>query len=193
MAGRKPKYATAKALEQAVDAYFASISYQEPAVVATPTGEVDEQGRIKYKTMMLTRGHGDLSSPKRGEPVTVTKWLRPPSMAGLCLHLGISKETWSNYAGQEKLRAVVERTRARMEDYWTERLDGKGANGARFALSSCYGWSGEKREVELGPRAEKAVGAATMPMSERKALLEQLAREFAGAEGGAADEAGTDR
>lgn len=188
MAGRKPKYKTAKQLEQAVNAYFTRISYQEPAVVATPTGEVDDNGHVKYKTMLLYEPGKEIGM--RGAPVTVTKWLKPPSMAGLCLHLGISKETWSNYAGQEKFRAVVERTRARMEDYWTERLDGKGANGARFALSSCYGWSGEKREVELGPRAEKAVGATAVPMSERKALLEELAREFA--RGGGSGEAGSD-
>lgn len=173
MAGRKPKYSSAKQLEEAVNAYFAGISYQAPAVVSTPTGEVDEQGNVKYKTMMLTRGHGDLNSPERGKPITVTKWLRPPSMAGLCLHLGISKETWSNYAGQDKFRAVVERTKARMEDYWTERLEGKGANGARFALSSCYGWSGERGtvQVEGEVRDVKSLDLSKLTTEELEKLL----------------------
>lgn len=61
-------------------------------------------------------------------------------MAGLMLHLGITKETWSSYGKREDYRTVVERARARMEDYWASRLDGKGARGAKFALSCCYGW-----------------------------------------------------
>ena len=173
MAGRKPKYKTAKELQQAVDAYFAGISYEEPAVVATPTGEVDEQGRIKYTTIMLREKVGEVG--RTGKPITVLKWLKPPSMAGLCLHLGISKETWSNYAGQDKFRAVVERTRARMEDYWTERLDGKGAHGARFALSSCYGWSGERTAVkgEGQVREVRSLDLSKLTDAELEKLLER--------------------
>lgn len=138
MAGRKRKYGTANALERAVNAYFAAISYEIPAVVKTPTGEVDEKGGIKWKTILLkekTKAHD-----AGGDPITTTKWLRPPSMAGLMLHLGISRETWSSYAGLDGYKEVVERARAKMEDYWITRLDGKGARGAKFALSCCYGW-----------------------------------------------------
>lgn len=127
MAGRKRKYGTAKALERAVDAYFASISYEVKAVVKDPTGEMGRNGRLRFAARTL-------------QGVTETKWLRPPGMAGLMLHLGVSKETWSNYGKLEGYREVVERARARMEDYWTTRLDGKGSRGAKFALSCCYGW-----------------------------------------------------
>lgn len=138
MAGRKRKYGTAAALERAVNAYFATISYEVPAVVKTPTGEVDEKGGVKWKTILLKEKTKDPGV--EGKPIVTTKWLRPPSMAGLMLHLGISKDTWSNYAGLDGYKDVVERARARMEDYWTTRLDGKGARGAKFALSCCYGW-----------------------------------------------------
>lgn len=138
MAGRKRKYNTARSLERAVDGYFAAISYQVPAVVSTPTGEVGEDGSVKWRAVLL-REKTDRPGV-RGEPIATTKWLRPPSMAGLMLHLGISRETWSSYGGLEDYREVVQRARARMEDYWTSRLEGKGAQGARFALSSCYGW-----------------------------------------------------
>ena len=149
MAGRKRKYKTAKALEKAVDAYFAAISYEAPAVVSTPTGEVDKNGGVKWKTVMLKEKTKEPGVG--GAPVTVTKWLRPPSMAGLMLHLGITKETWSSYGGLEDYGEVVERARARMEDYWTSRLDGKGARGAKFALSCCYGWKeGQAAGAESG-------------------------------------------
>lgn len=138
MAGRKRKYRTAAALERAVAAYFASISYETPAVIPTPTGEVDQDGKVKWKTIVL---HEKTRDPGiKGKQITVTKWLRPPSMAGLMLYLGISKETWSSYGGLDGCKDVVERARARMEDYWSTKLDGKGAQGAKFALSCCYGW-----------------------------------------------------
>lgn len=138
MAGRKRKYGTAKSLEKAVEAYFAAISYEVPAVAATPTGEVDQDGHVKWKTILLREKSGDPGVG--GKPITEVKWIRPPSMAGLMLHLGISKETWSSYGGLDGYRDVVERARARMEDYWASRLEGKGARGAKFALSCCYGW-----------------------------------------------------
>lgn len=138
MAGRKRKYGTAAALERAVSAYFASISYEVPAVVSTPTGEVDDGGKVKWKTTILREKTKDPGV--KGKQITTTKWIRPPSMAGLMLHLGISRETWSSYGDLDGYREIVERARATMEDYWTTRLDGKGAQGAKFALTCCYGW-----------------------------------------------------
>lgn len=160
MSGRKRKYGTAATLERAVNAYFASISYEVPAVVKTPTGEVDEGGKVKWTAILL---HEKTKDPGiQGAPITVTKWLRPPSMAGLMLHLGISRETWSTYAGLEGYKDVVERARARMEDYWTTRLDGKGAQGAKFALSCCYGWreGGGAEDDRLGMPDDDPITAA---------------------------------
>lgn len=78
--------------------------------------------------------------------VRVTRYVKPPTMARLCLHLGISRETWSKYGRNDKLGPIVELARLRAEDYWVERLTGKGAQGAKFALSACYGWR-EKVDV----------------------------------------------
>lgn len=160
MAGRKRKYGTANALGKAVDAYFAAISYEVPAVVATPTGEVDEDGRVRWKTILLKEKTKDAGVG--GKSVTTIKWLRPPSMAGLMLHLGISKETWSNYAGMEGYKDVVERARARMEDYWITQLDGKGAQGAKFALGCCYGWreGGNERDGAQNRQEDDPITAA---------------------------------
>lgn len=175
MAGRKRKYSTPAQLEKAVNGYFAAISYQEPAVVATPTGEVDEDGRIKWRTKLLHEPGEQVGM--QGKPVTVTKWLTPPNMAGLCLHLGISRETWSNYGQDKTLKPVVERARARMEDYWCSRLDGKGANGAKFALSSCYGWT-ERHEVGLDKPTRNVMAGQQIPLEEKEQLLRRIALEF---------------
>lgn len=108
---RPKKYATAKSLEDAVNSYFASISYEEEI-------------------------HG----------IRVTRYVKPPTLARLCLHIGVSRETWSQYGKDDKLKHIVEQARFRAEDYWAEHLTGKGAQGAKFALSACYGWR-EKVDV----------------------------------------------
>ena len=119
--GRKRKYQTAKQLKAAVDAYFTAITYL---------------GEINTAT---------------GERKNIVVYLKPPSLAGLCLALDISRETWSQYGKDKALGAVVEFARMRVEEYWTERLAGKSANGARFALANNFGWSGswkDKQEIE---------------------------------------------
>lgn len=86
----------------------------------------------------------ELSGAREGMKERV--WVKAPSMAGLYLHLGIGKSTWAEYGNDEKLGPVVEYARMRMEDFWAGQLNGKFANGAKFALSACYGW---KEKVEL--------------------------------------------
>lgn len=169
MAGRPAKYETAEELEVAVEAYFASISYQEPAVVSTPTGEVDEKGRIIWTSKMLTE------PPERpggvGKPKTVTKWLTPPGAAGLCLSLGISRDTLWRYGKKAGFRDVVERARCRCEEYWGGALRGKSANGAKFALTNCFGWSGQwkdRQEVGLDEPTRKAMSVEQFLRKEEK-------------------------
>lgn len=160
--GRHKKYASAAALEKAVDRYFASLSYQEPVMVQTPTGAVDEYGRPETALRMLTDGPDGT-----GRPVTVTRYITAPSMAGLYLALRISKETWSSYGTDcgEEYAGVVERARLRMEAYWADQLTGKSAQGAKFALSCCYGWR-EKAEVSGDGTLRVALGAGMEEMTE---------------------------
>lgn len=122
---RPKKYATAKKLEEAVNSYFASISYEEKL-------------------------HG----------IRVTRYVKPPTLARLCLHIGISRETWSQYGKDDKLKHIVEQARCRAEDYWVEHLTGKGAQGAKFALSACYGW---REKVDVTGDGLVKVNMAALP------------------------------
>ena len=134
--GRKKAYRSAAALRTGIDAYFARISYREPVIVMTPTGEVDDQGHVRMVRQMLRDG-----ADGTGKPVTATHWIEPPGLAGLCLSLGISKETWRQYSKDERLGPETERARLELERYWQGRLDGKGAHGAKFVLVNNFGWS----------------------------------------------------
>lgn len=81
-----------------------------------------------------------------GEPVIETKWIKPPMLQALYLHLGISKETWADYGRKELFSDSVLRARLVCETYLaseTAARDGN-TNGPKFLLSACYGY----REVQ---------------------------------------------
>lgn len=131
--GRPKKYKTAKALGDAINAYFNSIV-----------------------------GKGG-------------KYTRAPSVAGLCLSLGISRSTWYSYGDDEKLKEVVDGARLVIEDYWTNQLSGKFANGAKFALGCGFGWNGRgnwnerenKSDAESGGESTGVIQiSAVTPMEE---------------------------
>lgn len=68
---------------------------------------------------------------------------RPPSLAGLCLYLGITRQTFWNYAHgeNEEMAFVAEGAKLVIEDFWSGQLAGKFANGAKFALGCGFGWN----------------------------------------------------
>ena len=64
-----------------------------------------------------------------------------------------------------------------MEAYLISRLEDKGAaNGTKFNLQHNFGWM-EKKEIELGAGAQKAVTATSMTMEEKLALLKEIGAE----------------
>lgn len=95
----------------------------------------------KYKTAKALQeainDYFDAITKKNGE------WKKPPSVAGLCLKLGITRQTLINYAtGDDQAMAfVAQSAKLVIEDFWSSQLAGKFANGAKFALGSGFGWS----------------------------------------------------
>lgn len=171
--GRPRKYETAEELEQAVNAYFAAVSYQRPVIYTTATGEVDDHGNAVTVTQMLREG-----PDHAGPPVTVTEYLEPPCLAALCLYLGISRDTWARYAKKKGFRDVVEQTRTRIEAYLVGRLESKYAYGVVFNLKNNFGWS-DKREVGLDPDTIKGLSVERFLREEaRKTPPESGAYEY---------------
>jgi hypothetical protein len=135
-AGRPRKYGTAAALRKGIEAYWDSVSYQEPMMIAVPTGELDEDGNDKMVLRALTDGAGSYRM--------VTKFLEPPSEAGLCLFLGISKQTWAAYAADEALGEVCAWFKQRVEGYLLAQLNSekrKSVHGIIFNLKNNYGYT----------------------------------------------------
>lgn len=166
-AGRPKKY-TKKGLEKAVKGYFDSISRKVRAL--------DDDGEAVYNDA--------------GESIWVTEYIRPPTVGGLCLYLGIDRSTWQNYADRSlhpEFQEITAYARMRMEAYLEEQLvtREKNVQGLIFNLQNNYGWR-EKREVELGGETRRTVADSTqaVPMSiaEKVALLAEQREALAEAE-----------
>lgn len=179
MGARKYK---AAAFRRGCEDYFASISYRLPLMRNEPvanddgTPVLDSHGHAVYKRVQVTTADGNNAWE--------TLWTEPPSIQGLCLFLGIDTSTFARYAkpdpedpDSEKLATAAKLAKARVEAYLISKLEDKGAaNGTKFNLTHNFGWA-EKREIELGEGAQKAVASAGMTMEEKLALLREIGAE----------------
>ena len=183
--GRPRKY-TAKRLMDAVEEYVRRNTRTVTVQEQVNTGEKDGWGHWVYELRDVTNDDG--------ETVTVREFTVPPTVGGLCRHLGIHRSTWAAWCDRERypeLAEAVEYAREVMRDYLETELltrSGKDLKGVIFSLQNNYGYT-ERREVDLGPQASRVLTEAAVPMAEREALLRELAQEFS-REGEAPDAAG---
>ncbi len=90
----------------------------------------------------------------------------PYTILGLCLHMGINRDTLHTYGKKKEYSDVVTRIRARCEQDTTLRLfDQKQCNGAKFLLAAKYGYS-ERHDITSG--GEKLnPGIVVLPSDEK--------------------------
>lgn len=184
--GAPRKYKTAKSLRDAVEDYFDSITQEAAMEEVYDTGKKDKKGHEIYAKRPVLN--------KKGEPVKYLKYLFPPEVGDLCVHLRIHRDTWNEYCNHEKHPKFSDTTtyaRGRMYA-WNQRQlltrEGKDVRGIIFNLQANYGCS-TKSEVEIGERAAKAMSAANMSMAEKEAILLEIGAIYGGnAEGGDADD-----
>lgn len=139
--GRPRKYETAKQLRAAVERYFASITYERDTIIHRRELSEDEKGNP------IVKETPEILLDKQGKPVKETVYLEEPSVAGLRLHLGVSKSTWAGYAEDEEMAPVVALVRDRMEARLEELLTTRNSvQGVVFNLKNNYGWK-DKQEV----------------------------------------------
>lgn len=144
----------------------------------------------KYtKKGLETAVEGYFASISGGE-AWEAEYKRPPTVSGLCLYLGIDRSTWQNYADPKlhpEFQEITAYAKTRMEAFLEEQLltREKNVQGLIFNLQNNYGWR-EKREVELGGEARKAVSAGveaqSLSIAEKVALLAEQREALAEAE-----------
>ncbi len=177
-----PRKYNEKSLKRAVERYFRSISRMVPLTERVDTGEKDEYGHTVYQDVPVVN--------QLGEPVEVLEYLVKPTVSGLCLRLRIHASTWNEWRDSEKYPEFADITARAMELIRADRdqrlLTEKNVKGVIFDLQVNHGCQA-KTEIELGPRGAAAVMAASsIPVSERSALLREIAEEF-GQESGEGD------
>ena len=130
--GRKPRFESAKEMEDRIDAYFEQCK-GEPLY--------DEYGMPVFD--------------KKGNPVLIHE--KPPTIVGLALALGFtSRQTLLNYAAKPEFVDTITRGKSRVEA--AERLfDRDGAKGAEFTLACNFGWKAPKETAEEGEKAQSGV------------------------------------
>lgn len=149
-----------------VEKYFASITRTRVVEEKYDTGQRDEYGHVIYDYRPV---YNDA-----GEKVYETEYVVPPRLGAICELLGISRETWSNYGSERGYRDTVTRARERIRAWCEKELvtrPGKDTRGIIFELQSCFGCA-EKREIEIGERAEKAL-APQIPLAEKAELIKK--------------------
>lgn len=185
--GREKKY-TAVSLERACEAYFASISYEEPVMKTVPA--TDENGVFLKDDKGHTMYKQETVKTLDGKDAVKTVWIEPPSIMGLCLYLGLHRSTFLRYGDldgedeeNERFRNTVTRARGRVEAYNISRLEDKSAaRGAIFNLQNNFGWA-EKQEVEIGEKTRAAVTyGADMTMKEKIQWLKEQGMDVSGFE-----------
>ena len=134
--------AAGKKLREEIDNYFAGISRMRAVTENVPTGEKDKYGRDICEERIALNG--------RGETVKVEEWLVPPTIADLLQHVGLTKEEWERFRGEDKLRTVVQAAELRVERYLRRELltrPGKDLKGVVLTLQHDFGFDAE---AEMG-------------------------------------------
>ena len=173
---RYKSYKTVKALWEAVEDYFATISREETVMEPEDTGEFDKYGHKIFEMIPAKNG--------RGEEIKRTLYLVPPTVGGLTTHIGVSNSTWCRYCSEELHPEFAEVTEWAM-DRITNWIS------AEFVVRPDKMIKGimQEREVNRHVLEKKSVEATSLgrrtgyeniPLSERRALLEEIAREFGG-------------
>lgn len=132
--GRKKEY-TERTLRTAVNKYFASITRKVELTEKVDSGRKDKQGHVIYNTVPIMNSLGEIA--------TVTEYLVPPTLGGLCRYLKIHASTWSRWEDTKKypeFQEIIEDVMERMTTWRKEQVVlRKDVKGLIWDLETNYG------------------------------------------------------
>lgn len=157
----RPVYRSGKKLEEAVERYFRSISRTVPAVERRESGEKDSDGKKIFLEFPILNDDG--------EEIRYREYVIPPTVWGLCDHLGITRETWESWSDAEKFpqyHGAVQRARTLLQE-WSQRslLTKKDVRGLIYVLQN---------GMDGGAAEDAELPAEQLSLHSRRALLEAL-------------------
>ena len=86
-----------------------------------------------------------------------------PNKAGLCLFLGISRDTYNEYK-KTRFPDAIKASEATIEDAWVQRLAGTTPTGAIFYLKNAFSDDyRDRHETDVTSKGEKVQGFQYIP------------------------------
>ncbi len=149
--GRPPKFKSVKELKDTINAYFKGCWQIKVSAFGAP-----------------------LKDPVSGEYLYVQ--VKPYTMAGLAVALGISRETLVQYGKKEQFSDAISRAREAVEANQEEKLFVPGvANGAKFALTNNFnGWQDEKHIDHTTKGESLKTDVSKLTPAQRDARIQEL-------------------
>lgn len=126
---------------------------------------------------------------KDAQGALVKTQVRPFTLSGLALHLGVTTQTLKRYR-EGKLDTILDEMRAETGDWLTfsrvilrakqtieayaegRLYDRDGSNGARFVLDCCYGWVSHKEQSDID-KAKKDAKLRREEFDLKKQLIDE--------------------
>jgi hypothetical protein len=130
-AGRPLKFKTPELLQEKIDNYFKSISYEQPM--------------LKEDGSQVING--------LGEKVMQTVYISEPSITGLALYLDTSRETLCQYENRDDYFDIIKEGKLRVEHAYENRLITRGRTVDIFALKN-FGWTDERSQKNTNYNVE---------------------------------------
>ena len=141
--GRKKTY-TEKTLRKAARTYFDSITRVVKLTEKQDTGKRDEYGHAILKDVPVKNC--------LGEQAEVLEYLVPPTIGGLCIHLGIVSSTWTRWKDKTKypeLQTVIEEIEDRVINWNKEQVvTRKDVKGLIWNLEVNHGCGKKEEDTE---------------------------------------------
>lgn len=105
--------------------------------------EIEEYFQSRWETRKIRqRVEGEMQEWEES-------YMRPPTMAGLALSLGVTRKTLLNYNNRDEFTPVLEAAKARIAEFAEEALYTREAsNGARFALTVNHKYGVEEDQTD---------------------------------------------
>lgn len=143
----RKKIYTEKSFFNTCENYFKSISALRPVQELYDTGRTNKKGLpvMAYRDVIKDSGK------EAGKPLMQRVYFVPPSMLGLYLYLGVSKQTASNYRKQGGLyEEALEAAELKVEEYKARALSEgiKRPQGIIFDLQCNHGWRAAEEKNE---------------------------------------------
>ena len=137
-----PKKYSKKALKAAVQAYFDSITREVDITERVDSGKRDSYGHVIYDVVPVKN--------KLGQIAKMTEYLVPPTLGGLCIHLGIDSSTWSRWSDEKKhpeYKEIITGVKERLLTWRQEQVvSRKNVKGLIWDMETNYG-CGQKTET----------------------------------------------